>query len=214
MSRLFEEVDYRVKPIGAQSLRRVLKLGADVFRFKPGDEFLMTSPFTASEAALARLGLSACRGAALDIMVAGLGLGPTAKTGLDNASVRDLVEVEFLEPVIEWHEAGVLPMGRTLAEARRCRLVQRDFFAMAVSEAGIDAGQPGWCFGAVLEDIDHMPELLPDVCSGSFFQPAGPREVRRYLKPGGNFGLWSNDPVDERVPDRLAKACPMPGPSP
>ena len=60
MSLDFEEVDYRPTPIGALSLRRrrELKLGLDVFEIKLGDEFLMSSLFTASEIALARRGLA------------------------------------------------------------------------------------------------------------------------------------------------------------
>jgi len=60
MSLDFEELDYRPTPIGALSLRRrrELKLGVDVFEIKLGDEFLMSSLFTASEIALARLGLA------------------------------------------------------------------------------------------------------------------------------------------------------------
>lgn len=60
MSLNFEELDYRPTPIGALSLRRRKEpsLGVDVFEIKLGDEFLMSSLFTASEIALARLGLA------------------------------------------------------------------------------------------------------------------------------------------------------------
>ena len=56
-SRNFEELDYRVTPLGALSLRRrrLPPSGEDIFEIKLGDEFLMTSLFTASEPALARL---------------------------------------------------------------------------------------------------------------------------------------------------------------
>ena len=60
MSVYFEELDYRPTPIGALSLRRrrELSLGVDVFEIKLGDEYLMSSLFTASEIALARLGIA------------------------------------------------------------------------------------------------------------------------------------------------------------
>ena len=81
MSSYFEELDYRPTPIGALSLRRrrELSLGVDVFEIKLGDEYLMSSLFTASEIALARLGLAELSGADLDVVVGGLGLGYTAK---------------------------------------------------------------------------------------------------------------------------------------
>src|SRR6266404_2443617 len=77
MSLFFEELDYRPTPIGALSLRRrrELSLGVDVFEIKLGDEYLMSSLFTASEIALARLGLAELSGADLDVVVGGLGLG-------------------------------------------------------------------------------------------------------------------------------------------
>ena len=57
---MFEELDYRPTPIGTLSLRRRrdLTLDIDVFEIKLGEDFLMSSLFTASEVALARLGLA------------------------------------------------------------------------------------------------------------------------------------------------------------
>lgn len=82
MSVNFEELDYRPTPIGPLILRRrrELKLGVDVFEIKLGDEFLMSSLFTESEIALARLGLAARSGERLDVVVGGLGLGYTAQS--------------------------------------------------------------------------------------------------------------------------------------
>ncbi|MFC5482990.1 hypothetical protein ACFPNZ_08170, partial [Microvirga aerilata] len=61
MSALFEELDYRPTPMGALSLRRRRNLvsGGDIYEIKLGDEFLMSSLFTASEIARAQLGLAA-----------------------------------------------------------------------------------------------------------------------------------------------------------
>ena len=102
MSALFEELDYRETPIGALSLRRrrELRLGVDVFEIKLGEDFLMSSLFTASEIALARLGLGERLGGHnLDVVVGGLGLGYTAAAVLENAQVGSLVVVEALAPV-------------------------------------------------------------------------------------------------------------------
>src|SRR4030081_527652 len=87
MSLYFEELDYRPTPIGALSLRRrkELSLGVDVFEIKLGDEYLMSSLFTVSEIALARLGLGELSGGDLDVVVGGLGLGYTARTVLEDA---------------------------------------------------------------------------------------------------------------------------------
>src|SRR5450432_3932759 len=123
MSALFEELDYRETPIGAISLRRrrELSLGVDIFEIKLGDEFLMSSLFTASEIALARLGLAELPEPNLDVVVGGLGLGYTAQAVLEHRSVKSLVIVEALEAVIDWHENGMLPLGQTLAADSRSR---------------------------------------------------------------------------------------------
>lgn len=207
MKTLFEELDYRETPIGPVSLRRRydLVLGVDVIEIKLGEEFLMSSYFTASEIALARLGLAACEGTALDVVVGGLGLGYTAKAVLEDARVGELLVVEMLEAVIDWHTSGLLPLGPELLGDARCRIVQGDFFAMARGQTGFDPAGPGRRFDAILVDIDHSPEALLDVRSTSFYQPAGLRALAVHLKPGGVFGLWSNDKPDAAFTAQLER---------
>ena len=86
MSVYFEELDFRPTPIGVLSLRRRRHLGSglDIYEIKLGDEFLMSSPFTVAEIALARLGLAALERTDLDVVVGGLGLGYTAQAVLEN----------------------------------------------------------------------------------------------------------------------------------
>ncbi len=209
MSRLFQELDYCPTPIGALSLRRrrELRLGVDVYEIMLGQKFLMTSLFTASEVALGQLGLEACRGEARDVVVGGLGLGYTAEAVLAEARVSELLVVEYLSPVIEWHGAGILPMGTALVDDPRCRLIEGDFFAMAAGE-GFDPDRPGRRFDAILADIDHAPDHLLDDRSDSFYRVDGLRRLKRHLKPGGIFGLWSNERTDQRSLDRLGEAFP------
>lgn len=208
MSALFEELDYQPTPIGALSLRRrrELSLGVDVFEIKLGDEYLMSSLFTASEIALAQLGLAELSGTALDIAVGGLGLGYTARAVLENAAVNSLIVIEMLEPVIEWHRQGLLPLGPQLSSNPRCQFVHGDFFTLAASENGFDPGRPKRLFHAILVDIDHSPGALLDPRSMDFYQPAGLRKLATHLHPGGVFGLWSNDKADSEFTGRLAAA--------
>lgn len=207
MSRLFEELDYRPTPIGAISLRRrrEARLGVDVLEIKLGEEHLMSDLFTASEIALADLGVAACQGEGLDVVVGGLGLGYTAKAVLDQARTGSLIVIEYLEAVIDWHRTGLLPLGPELTGDTRCRLVEGDFFAMARGEAGFDPDAPGRQFDAILLDIDHSPEALLDERSESFYQSDGLKLLARHLKPGGVFGLWSDDREDPGFVARLAK---------
>ena len=207
MSLLFEELDYRPTPIGELSLRRrrELRLGVDVLEIKLGEEHLMSSLLTTSEIALARLGLAPLRDdGALDVVVGGLGLGYTAQAVLEHSAVRSLVVVEMLEAVIDWHREGLLPLGPELTADPRCRFVAGDFFAMTGSASGFDAEQPGRRFDAILVDIDHSPEALLDERSRGFYLPQGLRVLAGHLRPGGVFGLWSNDRPDPAFVERLA----------
>ncbi|CAN0594401.1 unnamed protein product, partial [Ectocarpus sp. 12 AP-2014] len=199
LSALFEELDYCPTSSGALSLRRRhdLRLGVDVWEILLGNEFLMSSHFTVSEVALGRLGVEACAGEAIDVVVGGLGLGYTAEAVLAEAAVTNLLVVEYFKPVIEWHESGILPMGTRLVSNPRCSLVEGDFFAMAVG-SGFDPARPARRFDAVLADIDHAPDHLLDERSNSFYQVDGLHALKRHLKPGGIFGLWSDKPPDPR----------------
>jgi spermidine synthase len=205
MSRLFEELDYQVTPIGALSLRRrrELRLGVDIFEVKLGEEHLMSDLFTASEVALANLALAKAPGDELDVVVGGLGLGYTAKAALEAGRVTNLIVVEYLRPVIEWHRRGILPIGTSLVDNPLCRLVESDFFSMSDSEEGFDPETPCRKFDAVLVDIDHSPIAWLNNRSSNFYQPDGLRQLASHLKPGGVFGLWSNDRPDSAFTERL-----------
>ena len=194
----FEELDWSPTPIGEISLRRRLDpvTGADVFEVKLGEEFLMSSLFTVAEVALARLALARLAGEALDVVVGGLGLGYTAQAVLADERVRELVVVDLLEPVIRWHEQGLVPVGPVLTADARCRLVQADFFALAAGP-GFDAEQPGRLFDAVVLDVDHAPDHLLHGGSAGFYTVPGTRRLAEHLRPGGVYALWSNDPPDE-----------------
>jgi spermidine synthase len=194
--------------MGVLSLRRrrQLESGLDVYEIKLGDEFLMSSLFTVAEIALARLGLAALAGTGLDVVVGGLGLGYTAHAVLENTAVRSLVVVDALAEVIDWHEQGLLPLGKSLTSDPRCRLVHGDFFAMSDSSGGFDPLAPGRRFDAVLVDIDHSPRSLLHPRHAALYEPAGLEKLASHLHPGGVFALWSNDPPDDAFESVLAGA--------
>lgn len=204
MTPAFAILDAQQTPLGLLSLRRRFdaRLQAEVYEIKLGDEFLMTSHFTASEVALAEIALADPAGEGLEVAVGGLGLGYTAAAALRDSRVAALLVVERLAPVIAWHERGLLPLGRALAEDERCRFVEGDFFALAAAE-GFDPARPGRRFDAVLLDVDHAPDKLLDPSHAALYEPDGLRRLARHLKPGGRFGLWSNDPPDPAFVARL-----------
>ncbi len=207
MSANFEELDYRQTPIGALSLRRRrnLALGVDIFEIKLGEQFLMSSMFTKSEVALAELALAELSGQDLEIVVGGLGLGYTAHTVLQTDTVKSLVVVEALEAVVDWHESGLLPLGSVLTSDARCRFVVGDFFKLALSPEGFDPKEKSRQFDAILVDIDHSPEFLLDPHNAAFYQPHGLKCLSSHLRPGGIFGLWSNELPDENFTAMLSE---------
>jgi spermidine synthase len=209
MSVYFEELDFRPTSMGVLSLRRrkQLSTGLDVYEIKLGDEFLMSSQFTVAEIELARLGLAALQPRGdLDVVVGGLGLGYTAQAVLENPNVRSLIVVDALAEVIEWHEQGLLPLGKQLTSDPRCRLVHGDFFAMSDSADGFDSRTPGRRFDAVLVDIDHSPTKLLHPRHAALYRPEGLARLAGHLHPLGVFALWSNDPPDDAFSSVLAGA--------
>ena len=198
MSRRFEELAWRETPMGTLTLRRRVEptLQVDVYEVKLGDEFLMSSLFTASETELARLALAELPGDELDVVVAGLGLGYTARAALEDPRVATLTVVEALEEVIEWHERDLLPGAAALVSDPRTRLVHGDFFELVGSGAGFGSRTPGRRHDAVIVDIDHTPRHVLHPTHAPFYTEEGLGRLTRYLRPGGVFALWSDDPPD------------------
>lgn len=216
MPKLFEELAYRETALGLLSLRRrrQLQLGTDVLEIKLGDEHLMSDLFTESEIALARLGIDATPRDGGDVVVGGLGLGYTAQAVLAREGVQSLCVIEALDAIIDWHKDGRIPLGQQLAKESRCRFIHGDFFAMSRSTAGFDPQAPGRQFDAVLVDIDHAPDRFLDPANAEFYGPEGLGRLQTHLKPGGVFGLWSDDRPDndftQRLSDVFASAWSVP----
>ena len=115
----FEEIDYQPTPIGPISPRRRhdFRLKTDVLEIMLGDEQLMFDLFTTSKIALGTLGLAHHpeqddKLRKLDVVVGGLGLGYTAEAVLCEKAVGSLWVVEALQAIIDWHELGLLPLGK------------------------------------------------------------------------------------------------------
>ncbi|MFJ8958054.1 spermidine synthase [Lentzea sp. NPDC102401] len=206
MSARFQELDYRQTPLGELTLRRRLDPGSgrEIHEIKLNDEFLMSSLFVVAEVELACLALAELPGDDLNVVVGGLGLGYTAQTVLEDPRVGSLLVVDALNEVIEWHQQGLIPAGRTLAADERCRLVHGDFFELTRSGQGFDPTAPGRLFDAIVVDIDHSPRHLLHPSNADFYEPEGVRRISDLLSPGGVFALWSNDPPEDEYTATLA----------
>ena len=208
MSIDFQELAYSATPMGLLTLRRrkEITLGVDIYEIKLDEEFLMSSLFTVAEVALANLGLAELSEPELDVVVGGLGLGYTAKTVLEHLEVRELLVVDTLREVIEWHRQGLLPLGEQLTSDPRCRFVHGDFFAMSAPQSkGFDPENRGRRFHAILLDVDHSHRHVLHPSHKPFYQPTGLHQLTSHLLPGGVFALWSNDSPDEQFQIALSE---------
>ena len=204
----FQELDYSATPMGLLTLRRrkEITLGIDIYEIKLDDDFLMSSVFTVAEIALANLGLAELSAPEVDVIVGGLGLGYTARTVLEHPEVREVLTVETLQEVIDWHQRGLLPLGEQLTSDPRCRFVQGDFFEMSASRfRGFDPENRGRRFHAILLDVDHSPRHVLHPHHKPFYQTNGLHQLTSHLLPGGVFALWSNDSPDERFQIALSE---------
>ncbi len=203
MTLLFEELDYQKTPLGEISLRRRADPrleGLIIYEVLLGEEFLMSSLFTDAEIQLSTLGLAALEKAGykndLDIVVGGLGLGYTALAALRSPLVSTLRVIDVMQPVIDWHNKGLVPLGKELSSDPRCLLVHADFFAVATATEGFDESDPNKLVHAVFLDIDHSPNHWLNPQNSSFYTKEGLQSMAKKIHPGGLFGLWSNDPPD------------------
>lgn len=174
--------------------------GLDVFEIKLNEEFLMSSLFTVGEVALSEIGLDALdlQEGSAEVVVGGLGLGYTAEMALAHQATGSLLVVEFLQPVIDWHRQGLVPIGSSIPEDPRCRISQGDFFAASMDpDMGFDPENPGRRFDAILLDVDHSPIRHLEGFRGGFYEPEGIHLLSQNLKPGGVFALWSDDPPED-----------------
>ena len=207
MSRAFEELDHQPTPMGDLVLRRRLEptLLVDVYEVKLGDEFLMSSLFTAAEEQLAHLALDVLPAelAPFDVAVGGLGLGHTAAAALAHPEVGRLSVIDALAPVIDWHTRGLVPLGRRLADDPRCRFHHADFFARAGGPPPMVPEGPER-YHAVLVDIDHTPAHHLHGSHAGFYTRDALRSLVAHLHPGGVFALWSDDPPDGAYLELLA----------
>lgn len=191
MSRRLEEIDWQSTPLGDLMLRRRREptTGREIYEVKLGEEFLMSSLFTAAETELAHLGLAAARPTDLDVVVGGLGLGYTLVAALENDRVRSVRVIEALAPVISWHERHLLPDTVAATDDPRTTFVHDDFFAWARR-----GGPPS--VDVVLLDVDHTPEHHLHPSHADLYTEDGLRSLAGHLRPDGVFALWSDDPPD------------------
>lgn len=201
MSKLFEEIDSQESPLGQISLRRrrMPAFGErDIYEVKLGEEFLMSSMFVDAEEALATLGLAAVQGDNLSVVVGGLGLGYTAVAALKDKRIEELLVVDALKTVIDWHKKELVPLGKILNSDAHNHYVLGSFFDLATDpNTGFDTTSEARKFDAILLDIDHSPTEFLNAANASFYATENLALMAEQLKPSGVFAMWSQNLPEE-----------------
>ena len=212
MQPIFEEIDFQHTALGDISLRRRSEPRLDnviIYEVKLNEEFLMSSLFTEAEIQLSLLGLQKVQNTfgnteELNIIVGGLGLGYTAATVLENPAVISLDVIDVMQPVINWHQQKLVPLGETLISDARCKLIHADFYQLAkLDNTGFNSEEPCQLAHAVLLDIDHSPSHLLNESNATFYTKVGLESLAKKIHPKGVFGLWSNELPDHNFIELL-----------
>lgn len=201
MSLMFEEIDSQPSSLGEISLRRrrIPAFGdRDIYEVKLGEEFLMSSMFVDAEEALASLGLASVQGEKLRVVVGGLGLGYTAVAALKDERIEELLVVDALDTVIDWHQKELVPLGKVLNADPRNRYVLGSFFDLATSsDKSFDPENDSKKFDAILLDIDHSPTEYLNAANASFYTTENLARMADKLESGGVFSMWSQNLPEE-----------------
>lgn len=187
-----EILAYEPTSLGVLCLRRrelLSRPGTMVTEVTLNHEFLMSSYLTESERALATIGLKQVGQpeAPIDVLVGGLGLGYTAAAALESDRVASVEVVEFLPQVIQWMNAGLVPLSNQLNSDPRLNIVQGDIYGRLTTA-------PGRLFDIIAIDVDHSPEDVLGDQSQAFYSVDGLRLAQAHLKPGGVLAVWSYAP--------------------
>jgi len=183
----FEILAYESTPLGMLCLRRrelLSQPGTVVTEVTLNHEFLMSSFHTASERALASVGLDLFKGQDVQVMVGGLGLGYTAAEVLTSDRVSRVEVVELLPEVIDWMEQGLIPLADSLKGDRRLEVSRDDLYKRLWAP-------PKEQFDLILIDVDHSPEDQLDDAGNAFYTVEGLKRARQHLTKDGILGVWS-----------------------
>jgi spermidine synthase len=182
-----EILAYESSPLGLLCLRRrelLSQPGTFVTEVTLNHEFLMSSLYTDSEQALARIALQMHSGDDLRVLVGGLGLGYTVRQALLSSRVAHVDVVELLPQVIDWLEQGLVPLSSELRDEPRLVVTQGDVYRRL-------AGPPVDLFDVILIDVDHSPEERLGEESAWFYTAEGLLAARQHLAADGVLAVWS-----------------------
>jgi len=192
----WELLDRAVMPDGRPL---VLSQSGERFMIRVGGQSLMESIAHGSEEALARLGCERARKRPDPVvLIGGLGMGYTLRAALRVLPPSAKVIVSELIPaVVRWNEGPLGHLaGRPLEDPR---------VEVALGDVQAHIARSDGAFDAILLDVDNGPSTLLRDPTGPLYTARGLASIKRALRPGGTYALWSSAP-DRRFVGRLNAA--------
>jgi spermidine synthase len=172
---------------GADVQLRLMQRGAE-FSMRLGQNELMSSRLSGSEEALATL---ACRRIETvkrpHLLIGGLGMGFTLRAALAvlGSDARIMV-AELVPAVIAWARGPMADIFGDSLDDPRASIREADVVDVIRSHDS--------AFDAILLDVDNGPEGLIRKANDALYDLKGLNAIRRALRPGGVFAVWSSGP--------------------
>ena len=172
---------------GADVQLRLMQRGGE-FSMMLGHNELMSSRLSGSEEALATL---ACRRIEAvkrpHLLIGGLGMGFTLRAALAvlGSDARIMV-AELVPAVIAWARGPMADIFGDSLDDPRASIREADVVDVIRSHDS--------AFDAILLDVDNGPEGLIRKANDALYDLKGLNAIRRALRPGGVFAVWSSGP--------------------
>jgi spermidine synthase len=157
--------------------------GEGVLELRVNGVFVMDTLETTTEQELARVALAQVEDPRA-VVVAGLGLGFTAREVLADPRVQQVTVVEVEECLVGWMRDGTVPHGPAFLADARLSVVVADI-RQAVAEAAAAS------YDLVLLDVDNGPQALVHQDNAEIYTASFLGGVAALLRPGGAVAVWS-----------------------
>jgi spermidine synthase len=164
----------------------VLRRGPAGLEIIAGGVFLVSAANAASSRALVSAAWPRVRGAALHVLIGGLGIGDALDEALACERVASVTVGELEPMIVRWfrkYGGGAARRVQAAERRGRARTVVADV-AVLLAEA-----ESGW--DVIALDTDNGPEWLVRGENAGLYTSAGLCRVRDALRPGGVAVFWS-----------------------
>ncbi|WP_238581021.1 spermine/spermidine synthase domain-containing protein [Streptomonospora alba] len=182
------------RTVGATGGELVLRRAGEHFEIISNGVFLMDTRDGASEREMVRACLAALPdargGSGVRVVIAGLGVGFSARRALDDPRVERVHVVELEPAVVEWHRGPLRAAAGDVLADPRCETVCADFTAW-LAEAAEEAAADGPWADVICLDTDNGPDWTVVDGNDRLYERAALVRLRRLLRPGGALAFWS-----------------------